>query len=147
MHRILGVLSLFLVPPTTAACGTSCDTMYKTVPITIARDMTVPIAEVGDLTVEACYGLDSKSRCASARVVAGELQTTSGNSVVPVLSGKVVARPGGGSHIDAIVTVAEDSNPVVFQVKNPKGAVVASALGYLDWSSEACHPTPSQTSL
>jgi hypothetical protein len=43
--------------------------------------------------------------------------------------------------------INETSNPVVFQVKNPKGTVVASALGYLEWSSDACHPTPSTSSL
>lgn len=155
MHRILaGILPLLLVPPATTACGFSCDTMYKTVPITIARDMTVPISEVGDLTVEACYGFAPKSRCANARVVAGELQTIGpgglpvpGTDAQQLLVGKVFALPGGGSRIEATMYVDETSNPVVFQVKNPKGAVVASALGYLDWSSDACHPMPSRTSI
>ncbi len=148
MYRILaGLFPLFLLPPATAACGTTCDAMYKTVPITIARDMNVPISEVGELTVEACTGLDGKSRCLNARVVAGELQGPGGNVPFQPLSGKVTARPGGGSRIDATVMVDEDANPVTFQVKNAKGTVVASALGYLEWSSDSCHPTPSSSSL
>lgn len=155
MHRILaGVLPLLLVPPATTACGTSCDSMYQTVPITIARDMALPMSEVGDLTIEACSGFDPKSRCANARVVAGELRTIGpgglpvpGTDAQQLLFGKVVALPGGGSRIEATMYVDETSNPVVLQVKNPKGTVVASALGYLDWSSDACHPTPSSSSL
>jgi hypothetical protein len=148
MRRLLfALLPLLSVSPTTAcALATTCDTSYKWATIGVTREMAVPFKDVGNLTVEACYGLDANSRCASARVVAGALQATS-TGIVGELKGTITELPNGRSRIEATFGVGEGSNPVVFQVKDQNGKVVVSALGNIQWSDDACHPKALNTTL
>ena len=150
--------AVFVVAVTAAVVGCSspfddaaCTLDVRSYPIDVIRDVPVPFADAGKLTVEACATREGQTPTCTVLPATPSGERYAIGSSTDAAEGSLTKSDDDGTKLLLTIHLGEGEPETTtllrVRVLDDADREVIKAEGSIRWSSESCHPTPSTSTI